>query len=314
MTDRREDLRAFFDVENPKEVGRDPSPRFGATTSRWNAIPSERPGPATTSAPDRLGTSAHPPGRAPRNEGCPYGSPTDGSRRVPTLQTRRAGSSDRFREELIEDDTLAKCLHFGPTPRGVRQRRSPKEDRTRREGSPVHPRGWRRGDPPRCRSGHGDMAQRRDCDRPLRHQLAGAGRSGDRCSHLVPGRLPRFTGAANAKARITARSESRRRKPHGTDAACNGMQAAGGGWRRAPSESTSPQGLAEGDLEGGQGPGRTGRFAPSKVHGGTDLSAEQGLEGQSPADTIVEHIPGNGGAGTVADRRWSRSPRRQRAR
>ena len=62
MTDRREDLRAFFDVRNPMEVGRNPSQRGGRTGNRseargderWDANPPMRQGTATTSAPDRL--------------------------------------------------------------------------------------------------------------------------------------------------------------------------------------------------------------------------------------------------------------------
>jgi hypothetical protein len=63
VTDRREDLRAIFDVRNPKEVGRDPfvvrrpggKPHGDAhDDERWNAISSMRQDPATTSALDRL--------------------------------------------------------------------------------------------------------------------------------------------------------------------------------------------------------------------------------------------------------------------
>jgi hypothetical protein len=63
VTDRREDLRAIFDVKNPKEVGQDPfavrrpggKPHGEARgDERWNAIPSMRQDLANTSAPDRL--------------------------------------------------------------------------------------------------------------------------------------------------------------------------------------------------------------------------------------------------------------------
>jgi len=54
----------------------------------------------------------------------------------------------------------------------------------------------------------------------------------------------------------------------------------------------------EGNLEGEQGPGRTGRRTPSQVFDGTDLLTEQGLEGQRPIDTnattVLETEPSPG--------------------
>jgi hypothetical protein len=65
---------------------------------RWNAIPSMRPGPATTSAPDRL---------ARKSEGCPSGSPTDGSAGSPTPRTRRARVARCSPRGVHRGDTLA---------------------------------------------------------------------------------------------------------------------------------------------------------------------------------------------------------------
>jgi len=77
----------------------------------------------------------------------------------------------------------------------------------------------------------------------------------------------------------TERVRTGRMQRH-TVCSCGGE---GGAGRR--SSRAGPQGPAEGNLEGEQGPGRTGRRAPSTVRDGTDLLAEQGLEGQLAVDT-----------------------------
>lgn len=163
-----------------------------------------------------------------------------------------------FERSRHNGDTLAKCLHFGPMPRGVWP--PTVSERRPHEGGRVDepPAKAARSDPPQCRSGHGDMAQRRDCDRPLRHQLAGAGRSGEQAfaSGFRVG-FPGFTRAANAKARDTARSASPPPRWQGTDAACNGMQLRGdGGAGRHPSPLARkgwPKATSKGDkAQGGQ--------------------------------------------------------------
>ena len=57
-----------------------------------------RPGPATTSAPDRL---------ARKSKGCPSGSPTDGSAGSPTPRTRRARVARCSPRGVHRGDTLA---------------------------------------------------------------------------------------------------------------------------------------------------------------------------------------------------------------
>lgn len=62
----------------------------------------------------------------------------------------------------------------------------------------------------------------------------------------------------------------------------------------------------EDNLEGEQGPGRTGRRAPSKANAGTDCPAEQGLGGPIPRRYDTNGDAGNGGIARVADRRRSK--------
>ena len=123
-------------------------------------------------------------------------------------------------------------------------------------------------------------------------------------------------GCSSGSPPMSRRAPTPRHRRAGTptrsepDAGCSGVQPTRRRWRRAPAESGF--GL-EGDLEGEQGPGRTGRRTPSQVLDGTDLLTEQGLEGRRPieanATTVLETEPPPGS-------RWMvhASPRRQRAR
>lgn len=114
----------------------------------------------------------------------------------------------------------------------------------------------------------------------------------------------------------TARSTSHWRKPDGTIQRANGTHAGGtfevlgtsaiplvpqGNERMATSEGNKAQ---EGEAN----------VYLNKVRDGTDLHAEQGLEGPPPIDTIEDVSAGNGEDGvTVADRRRAKSPGRQRS-
>lgn len=62
----------------------------------------------------------------------------------------------------------------------------------------------------------------------------------------------------------------------------------------------------EGNLEGEQGPGRTGQRTPSKALAGTDCLAEQGLGGPIPRRYDNNDDAGNSGIAKVADRRRSK--------
>jgi len=62
----------------------------------------------------------------------------------------------------------------------------------------------------------------------------------------------------------------------------------------------------EGNLEGEQGPGRTGQRTPSKALAGTDCLAEQGLGGPIPRRYDNNDDAGNSSIAKVADRRRSK--------
>jgi hypothetical protein len=249
---------------------------------RWNAIPSMRQDPATTSAPDRLDSTpighdrpatTRPRARATligpqrklrlerRNEGCPSGSSTHLRQGTHPVDRDEHGSSGRNRKESIEDDTLAKLLAAsGETLAGL-VKAGVRKNTTRGGRVSDSPAKVISSDPPRFRSLHRwkHRWKRRERGRPARHYPSdGADRRGTR-------RIPEETRVASAQDPDTARSASHRptRNRGETMAGTNAnakVRKRGVTVMQGIIEARSERkNRHEGNLEGEQGPGRVGQ-------------------------------------------------------
>ena len=218
-----------------------------------------RQDPATTSAPDRLESTAIGHDRR-RTEGCPSGS-SPVVRRVPARKNEdEPGSSRRDRKESIgrhPREMLAFRADTSRCPPPMVSERTPHEEGGRRnvcEGvtraTPANPksRRWQ----------HRRM--RRERDRPARQLLRKLQPTRNR-------RIPEVTRAASARTgngteRVSPTHE-RSWTNNGWDGRdCNGMQSRSDGDAGHHRSSSIREDGSEGNLEGEQSPGRVGQRSP----------------------------------------------------
>jgi len=213
-----------------------------------------------------------------RDEGCPSGSPTDatqGTHPGAQVSTGHRRNSARRRTMAPSSAVLARQRRV---PRGTGQERSPKEDQNEEEN------------------------RRTACEGEFgRHSTTAEYK---RCCCVRPTRLCTYNRKISGAKRDSERSEPHRGDSvreragsrHGTERPLIDCRAIGGNTDGrdinamvGDDEDESDAGHRdvrlirknglEGDLEGEQGPGRTGQRPPSQAIDGTDCPAEQGLGG-----------------------------------